>query len=137
MNIEMFGRIYAAALGLYFVMSGLSPLFGIDAKLARIGLRADSDDGRVAFILIYCSLMAGIGVAMGAVYLASRSWHYPALIAITIISAFIVFRIVGASMLGHVSMTQLIFIAVELVEVAVGVWLLVSDDAPVLRSHPA
>ena len=129
MTIDGLGRLYVWALVAYFTVSGFSSLLDINSKLARIGLRAETEDGRIAFILIYCSLMVGVGVAMGVVYLASKSWLYPALIAVTVISCFIVFRIVGAFMGSGLSKTQATFIVVEVVEVLLEVLL-------ILRSAP-
>jgi len=108
-------------LAAYFTLAGLWSVLDVDSKLAGIGLRAETDDGRIAFILIYCSLMVGIGIAMGVVYVASRVWLYSALIAITVVSAFIVFRIVGALMVGHMSKAQTTFIVIEVMEVLLGV----------------
>ncbi len=57
MKVDTFGKIYAGIMSLYFVVSGLNALLDIDAKLTRIGLSANDLDGKVAFILIYCSLI--------------------------------------------------------------------------------
>lgn len=56
-------------MSLYFVVSGFNVLLDIDAKLLRIGLSANDLDGRLAFILIYCSLMVGVGVAISLLFL--------------------------------------------------------------------
>jgi len=96
----------------------------IDAKLARIGLSAIDSDGKIAFILIYCSLMIGIGISIALLYYFSKTWEYSALIASIIIALFISFRLVGAYMVGSLSNTQLSFLGVELLEVAIGIFLL-------------
>ncbi|MBL4881580.1 MAG: hypothetical protein JKX82_09680 [Oleispira sp.] len=124
MKINMFGKIYIALMSIYFVISGFNALLDIDAKLARIGLSAIDSDGKIAFILIYCSLMIGIGISIALLYYFSKKWEYSALLASTIIASFISFRLVGAYMVGDLSNTQLSFLGVELLELAIGIFLL-------------
>lgn len=121
---DKIGSLYTAAMTIYFLVSGLSVLFDVPAKLARIGLSALSSDGEIAFILIYCSLMVGIGAACALLAYISRSWVHSAVLATTIVASFIVFRLVGSTMAGGLSETQVMFIVVELLEVALGVYLL-------------
>ncbi|MEH6550668.1 MAG: hypothetical protein V7744_11840 [Pseudomonadales bacterium] len=128
MKINVFGKIYIALMSVYFVISGFNALFDIDSKLARIGLSAIDSDGKIAFILIYCSLMIGIGVSIALLYYFSKTWEYSALLASIIIASFISFRLVGAYMVGGLSNTQLSFLGVELLEVAVGIFLLYKSD---------
>lgn len=123
MTADKLGKIYTLIMSLYFMVSGFNALFDIDAKLARVGLSAVDSDGKIAFILIYCSLMIGIGLAIGLIYYLSKNWIYPSILAITIVSCFVVFRLVGAMMVGELSETQLSFILFELLEVSIGVLL--------------
>jgi hypothetical protein len=124
MKTEFFGKIYIALMSVYFVISGLNALFDIDAKLARIGLSALDSDGKIAFILIYCSLMIGIGISIALLYYFSKTWVYSALLASIIIISFVCFRLVGSYIVGGLSNTQLSFLVVELLEVAIGISLL-------------
>ena len=64
MNSNLIGKVVVWALAFYFIISGLLAAFDVDAKLIRIGLSAVNGDGKIAFILIYTSMMVGIGVAM-------------------------------------------------------------------------
>jgi hypothetical protein len=57
------GYIFTNLMALYFLISGLSVLFDVPAKLKRIDLNAINSDGEIAFILIYTGLMTGIGAA--------------------------------------------------------------------------
>jgi len=124
MKINVFGKIYIALMSVYFVISGFNALFDIDSKLARIGLSAIDSDGKIAFILIYCSLMIGIGISIALLYYFSKKWEYSALLSSIIIASFICFRLVGAYMVGALINTQLSFLGVELLEVAIGIFLL-------------
>ena len=124
MKINVLGKIYIALMSVYFVVSGFNALLDIDSKLERIGLSAIDFDGKIAFILIYCSLMIGIGISIALLYYFSKIWEYSALLASIIISSFISFRLVGAYMVGGLSNTQLSFLGVELLEVAIGIFLL-------------
>jgi hypothetical protein len=124
MKINVFGKIYIALMSVYFVVSGFNALLDIDSKLARIGLSAIDLDGKIAFILIYCSLMIGIGISIALLYYFSKKWEYSALLASIIIASFISFRLVGSYMVGALSNTQLSFLVVELLEVAIGIFLL-------------
>ena len=98
MRIDYLGKIYTSIMSVYFIVSGFNALMNIDSKLARIGLSAIDLDGKVAFILIYCSLMVGIGVAIALIFYLSKTWIYSALLAVTIISSFVCFRLVGSLM---------------------------------------
>jgi hypothetical protein len=124
MKINVFGKIYIALMAVYFVTSGFNALLDIDSKLARIGLSAIDSDGKIAFILIYCSLMIGIGISIALLYYFSKTWEYSALLASIVIASFISFRLVGSYMVGGLSNTQLSFLVVELLEVAIGIYLL-------------
>ena len=124
MKINVLGKIYIALMSVYFVVSGFNALLDIDAKLARIGLSAIDFDGKIAFILIYCSLMIGIGFSIALLYYVSKIWQYSAIVALIIVSSFISFRLVGLYMLGDISNTQLAFLATELLEVAIGICLI-------------
>ena len=119
MKIDTIGRIVTWVLSAYFIVSGLMAALDINAKLERIGLSAVNDDGRIAFILIYTSLMVGIGSAMMLVYFSSKTWRFSLIIGGTIICSFIVCRVVGAIMVGHLSHTQIAFIVTELLELGV------------------
>lgn len=127
MNIDLFGKIYIGALSVYFIFSGLNALMDIEEKLARIGLSAVDLDGKVAFILIYCSLMVGIGIAIAVIFYLSKTWVYSAVLAIVVISSFVGFRLIGSMMLGTVTNVQISYILVELIEVAVGITLLIKS----------
>ena len=128
MKIDLFGKIYIGAMSLYFIISGFNALLDIDAKLARIGLTAIDLDGKIAFILIYCSLMVGIGIAIALLFYFSKSWFHSALLASTIIISFICFRLVGSYLVGEVSNTQLSFLLVEIIEAGIGITLLHQSD---------
>ncbi len=124
MKINVLGKVYIALMSVYFILSGFNALLDIDSKLARIGLSALDSDGKVAFILIYCSLMIGIGVSIALLYYFSKTWFYSALVASIIIISFISFRLVGSYIVGGISNTQLSFLVVELLEVMIGIILL-------------
>ena len=124
MKIHVFGKVYIALMSIYFVVSGFNALLDIDSKLARIGLSALDSDGKIAFILIYCSLMIGIGISIALLYYFSKTWIYSALLSSVIITSFISFRLVGSYMVGGLSNTQLSFILVELLELTIGIILL-------------
>lgn len=126
-QIDLLGRSYILIMSIYFIVSGLNALLDIDAKLARIGLVAADLDGEIAFILIYCSLMIGIGIAIGLIYLLSKTWLYSAVLAVTIISSFISFRLLGMGMAGEMTQIQLSFIGAEVVEAAIGVILILKS----------
>lgn len=120
-SVSFWGKLYVLVVSIYFVVSGLNTLFNIDTKLARIGLEPVSEDGKIAFILIYCGLMVGIGVAMALLFFVSRSWVYSVWLGTIIIAAFVCFRLIGMLMLSFVSDVQISFLFFELIEVAVGV----------------
>jgi hypothetical protein len=119
MEIEVFGKLHVAIMSIYFMLSGLNALFDIDAKLARIGLTANVLDSKVAFILIYCSLMIGVGIVI-----MSKSWIYSAVLTMTIICSFIIFRLIGSFIVGKMTNVQLSFILVEVIEAGIGIFLL-------------
>lgn len=127
MKIDTFGKVYTLIMSLYFVVSGINALMDIDAKLLRIGLTANDLDGKVAFILIYCSLMVGIGVAISLIYYLGKTWLYSATLAVTIMVSFISFRLIGGLMVGELSRVQLSFIGVELIEAALGLFLIIKS----------
>jgi hypothetical protein len=127
MTINVFGKIYIALMSGYFVVSGFNALLDIDSKLARIGLSATDLDGKIAFILIYCSLMIGIGVSIALIYYFSKTWIYSAILAVTIVSSFICFRLIGSIMVGEITTVQISFIAIEVIEAAIGLFLIVKS----------
>jgi len=124
MKTNSFGKIYIALMSLYFIISGFDALLNIDQKLARVGLSAVNMDGKIAFILIYCSLMIGIGIAIALLFYFSKTWRYSALLVITVISSFICFRLVGFYLTGTFSNTQISFLSAEFIELAIGIVLL-------------
>ena len=124
MRVDFFGKIYIGIMSVYFIVSGFNALLDIDAKLARIGLSAIDFDGKIAFILIYCSLMIGIGITIALLYYFSKTWVYSALLATTIIISFIVFRVIGSYLAGTFSDTQITFLLVEIIEASIGLFLL-------------
>jgi hypothetical protein len=129
MNIskDLLGKIYTVIMAVYFIVSGLNALMDIDAKLNRIGLNVIDLDGKVAFILIYCSLMIGIGLAMALIYYISKTWLYSAVLAVTIITCFIMFRLIAALMVGELSHVQISYVAVEMIEAGIGLFLIVKS----------
>lgn len=135
MKIDSFGKLYTGIMAMYFMISGFAALMDIDSKLLRVGLSATDQDGEVAFILIYCGLMVGIGVAIFLIAVLGRTWVYSALLAVTIIFSFIFFRLVGAVMVGELSNVQISFILVEIVEASVGLFLIVRS--PLLQKSRA
>ena len=124
MKIDLLGKVYIALMSVYFIISGINTLMDVDAKLARIGLTAINPDGKIAFILIYCSLMIGIGIAIALLYYFSKKWVYSALLASILIASFMIFRLVGAYIVGDISNTQLSFLGVEFLEVTMGIMLI-------------
>ena len=127
MKVDILGKVYTVIMAVYFMVSGINALADIDSKLDRIGLSAVDLDGKVAFILIYCSLMVGIGVAISLIFYFSKTWVYSAILAVTIISSFVCFRLIGTVMVGEVSNAQLSFITVEVIEVAIGLFLIIKS----------
>jgi hypothetical protein len=124
MKVDLLGKIYITLMSAYFVVSGFNAILDIDAKLARIGLSALDSDGKIAFILIYCSLMVGIGISIALLYYFSKTWIYSALLASIIIISFIFFRLIGSYLVGYMSNTQVSFLVIELLEMAIGITLL-------------
>lgn len=134
MKIDNFGKLYVGVMAMYFIVSGFAALMDIDSKLTRIGLSATDQDGEIAFILIYCGLMIGIGVAISLIAVLSKTWVYSAILAVTIKSSFVFFRLVGAGMVGELSNVQISFILIEIIEALVGLFLIVRS--PLLqKSH--
>ncbi len=129
MNINILGKIYIGIMSVYFMMSGFNALLDIDAKLARIGLSVIDADGKIAFILIYCSLMIGIGITIALLFYVSKTWVYSAVLATVIIASFICFRLVGLYLAGEVSDTQLSFLLAEMAEAGTGILLLYKSNA--------
>lgn len=127
MTINVLGKIYIALMSGYFVVSGFNALLDIDSKLARIGLSALDSDGKIAFILIYCSLMIGIGVSIALLSYFSKTWIYSAILAVTIVSSFVCFRLIGSTMVGEITGVQISFIAIEVIEAAIGLFLIVKS----------
>ena len=117
-NYQTIAKVLCVILSLYFVVSGLSPLLDIDSKLQRIGLAATSEDGKVAFILIYSSLMVGIGVAMMLLARIQKSPIASLVLASVILSSFVTFRLVGSFMGGGLTEIQIAYVIIELAEVA-------------------
>ena len=124
MNAGSFGRWYVYALSAYFILAGLGALLDVDSKLSRVGLQAQTDDGKIAFVLIYCSLMVGVGTAMLVLSWASKGWLYSAILVTVVVSSFVAFRVVGAIMVGHVTGVQATYLTIEVVEVLLGVSLI-------------
>jgi len=124
MNIDRLGKLYTGIMSLYFSVSGLNAVFDIDAKLSRIGLTAVDIDGKITFIVIYSGLMVGLGVAIALLYHFSQSWRYSTILAVTIVSSFLCFRVIGSLMAGVLSTVHLSFMLIEVFEIALGVWLL-------------
>jgi len=135
MKIDLFGKIYIAIMSSYFIISAFNALVDIDAKLARVGLSAVDSNGKVAFILIYCSLMISIGISIALLFYYCKKWQYSALIATTTIVSFISFRIIGSVMLGTLTSTQISFIAVEVVEASIGIFLLMKSQSNLHSSN--
>jgi len=117
---DKIGALYAAAMTVYFLVSGLSMLFDVPTKLVRINLKAVNADGEIAFILIYCGLMVGIGAANIILWRLSKTWLYPAVLSTVIVASFILFRLVGSYMVGTVSESQASFLVIELLELSLG-----------------
>ncbi|KJY76830.1 hypothetical protein [Vibrio nigripulchritudo] len=128
MKIDFWGKIYIGIMSIYFIFSGFNALWDIDSKLERIGLSAVDSDGEIAFILIYCSLMIGIGVSIALLYYFSNTWIHSALVATVIITSFIVFRLVGSYLTGTFSSTQITFLLTEMIEVSIGLFLLYKSN---------
>lgn len=119
MNVERIGKIVTAILCIYFVVSGFDALINIDEKLERIGLIANGVDGKIAFILIYTSLMVGVALAMMGQMIVFRSSTPPLIVASAVLLSFIVFRIVGSVMFDSMTSTQLGYIVTEMVELII------------------
>lgn len=128
MKFDLIGKLYTSIMSLYFMVSGFNALMDIDSKLLRIGLTANDLDGKVAFILIYCSLMVGIGVAIGLIAYMSRTWVYSAMLAVTIILSFILFRLIGSGIVGEMSSIQMSFISIEILEASIGLFIIYKSD---------
>ena len=134
MKINTFGKIYIGIMSVYFIVSGFNALLDVDAKLARIGLSAIDSDGKIAFILIYCGLMIGIGITIALLFYVSKTWVYSALLATIIIISFICFRLIGSYLEGTFSDTQITFLLAEMVEAAIGIVLLYKSGRLIARN---
>jgi len=134
MKINTFGKIYIGIMSVYFIVSGCNVLLDVDAKLARIGLSAIDSDGKIAFILIYCGLMIGIGITIALLFYVSKTWVYSALLATIIIISFICFRLIGSYLEGTFSDTQITFLLAEMVEAAIGIVLLYKSGRLIARN---
>ena len=134
MKINTFGKIYIGIMSVYFIVSGFNALLDVDAKLARIGLSAIDSDGKIAFILIYCGLMIGIGITIALLFYVSKTWVYSALLATIIIISFICFRLIGSYLEGAFSDTQITFLLAEMVEAAIGIVLLYKSERLIARN---
>jgi hypothetical protein len=119
MNSNLIGKVVVWALAFYFIISGLLAAFDVDAKLIRIGLSAVNDDGKIAFILIYTSMMVGVGVAMLFMLYMFKSCRPSLVLAGTIVFSFIIFRIIGSFVIGEFSSTQIGFLLTEVVELVI------------------
>ena len=135
MNIDLVGRVCVWILAGYFFISGSVAAFDIDAKLARIGLEALSADGEIAFILIYSSLMVGIGIAMLLLLYVSSSWVPSLILAGTIILSFIIFRLLGSVIVGEITSTQIGYLITEIAEFGVLAYLLSRSGTFCRTSH--
>ncbi len=129
MNYSVIARVVCALLSVYFLVSGMNAMINVDAKLERIGLTATSPDGKIAFIIIYCGLMVGIGMAMAAMALVLRSTGPSLMLAAAILLCFILFRVSGSAMVGELTQTQIGYILVEMVELSVVLFLLSKTGA--------
>lgn len=121
---QKLGYLFSSLMAVYFLVSGLSVLLDVPAKLKRIDLQALNSDGEISFILIYSGLMVGIGVASLVIQLVSKSWVYSTVLATTIIASFILFRAIGSIMVGFLSTVQISFLVFEIVELTAGILLL-------------
>lgn len=121
---QKLGYLFSSLMAVYFLISGLSVLLDVPAKLKRIDLQALNSDGEITFILIYSGLMVGIGVASLVIQLVSKSWVYSTVLATTIIASFILFRAIGSIMVGFLSTVQISFLVFEMVELTAGILLL-------------
>ena len=119
MSWTLLSKAVTFALIAYFWVSGMNAMMGLDAKLARIGLAATTQDGKMAFMLIYSGLMIGVGLSMCLLWWISKSTLYSLIIAVTIIASFVVFRLIGAVMVDEFSQVQVKFIVIELIEVLI------------------
>ena len=137
MNLDFFGKLVTGILCAYFIGSGVIAAIGLDAKLSRIGLQAINADGKIAFLLIYSSLMVGIGVAMALLFYFSNSWSQPLVLAGTILISFIAFRIIGSIIVGYVSKTQLGYMFTEFIEVAIVLTLLIKSNSLTKKASAA
>jgi len=124
--MHRFSNLVTTLLIFYFLVSGVLAIVDLDAKLLRIGLSALSNDGRIAFALIYTSMFVSIGITMAALWYLSGSETYSLLLAGIVVTCFVSFRIIGAIIVGELSTLQIQFIVTELLEIGIIAWLLVS-----------
>ena len=129
MNYHTIAKVVCALLSIYFVVSGLNAMLNIDAKLDRIGLAATNPDGKIAFILIYCSLMVGIGIAMAVMVSVLKSAGPSLILAGSILFCFILFRFIGSAMLGELTQTQITYIVTEIAELSIVLFILFKTGA--------
>jgi hypothetical protein len=71
--------------------------------------------------------MVGIGIAISLIFYLSKTWVYSAILAVTIITSFVFFRMIGAVMIGEITNTQISFILVEIIEAAAGLFLIIKS----------
>lgn len=131
--MNKFTNIVTSILILYFILSGLSALADLEAKLMRIGLEAINDDGRVAFGLIYASLFVGIGLSMIALWYLSKTTVYSLVVAGMVIASFIMFRFFGAISVGELSALQIQFIFIEIIELSIIMYLVFYNKTQVKK----
>ena len=132
-TMNKFTNIVTSILILYFILSGLSALADLEAKLMRIGLEAINDDGRVAFGLIYASLFVGIGLSMIALWYLSKTTVYSLVVAGMVIASFIMFRFFGAISVGELSALQIQFIFIEIIELSIIMYLVFYNKTQVKK----
>ena len=121
---EKIAGVFSLAIAAYFIVSGVSALMNVPAKLERIGLRALNEDGQAAFIIIYAGLMIGIGISALAIQLLSKAPLYPLTLLTIMMSSILAFRVYAGIRAGGFSQAQIVFTGVEIGEVAVGIVLL-------------
>lgn len=123
-------KLVTAILIFYFILSGVLAQIDLELKLFKIDLAAVSDDGLIAFGIIYASTFIGVGIAMAVLWKISRTTQYSLVLACSIISMFLVFRILGVIQLGYFSPLQIKFLCIEILELAI-IFLLLSKVSPV------
>jgi len=71
--------------------------------------------------------MVGVGVAISLIFYLSKTWIYSAIIAVTIITSFFCFRLIGAVMVGEITSMQISFISIEVIEATAGLFLIIKS----------